>query len=116
MVLYAVKSNEEVWSGSEFVSTKGTVNEAEYAGLLHGLERAKTMGVSRLHVQGDSLLVVKQMRGEWQVKAQNLKPIFIKCKELTKAFDTCTFEHIPRNKNERADELANIAMDNASLG
>ena len=36
-------------------------NEAEYEALLHGLCLAKSLGVKRLLVYGDSLLVVQQV-------------------------------------------------------
>lgn len=39
-----------------------TNNQAEYYGLLAGLEACKAVGVKRLSVLGDSQLVVKQVR------------------------------------------------------
>jgi ribonuclease HI len=36
-------------------------NEAEYEALLHGLRLAITMGIKRLLIYGDSLLVVQQV-------------------------------------------------------
>ncbi len=61
---------------NNFVSTTDTPNEralmcfmaqAEYQGLLLGLRRALAFGITRLHVEGDSLLVVNQVNGSWQV-------------------------------------------------
>ena len=39
-------------------------NEAEYEALLHGLRLAVSLGIKRLLVYGDSLLVVQQVNKE----------------------------------------------------
>ena len=39
-------------------------NEAEYEAVLHSLRLAITLGIKRLHVYGDSLLVVQQVNKE----------------------------------------------------
>ncbi|MCO5554173.1 hypothetical protein L7F22_007699 [Adiantum nelumboides] len=40
-------------------------NEAEYATLKAGLEECKSMGIRRLMVKGDALLIVRQVQGTW---------------------------------------------------
>jgi ribonuclease HI len=40
-------------------------NEAEYEALLHGLHLAISLGIKRLLVYGDALLVVQQVNKEW---------------------------------------------------
>ena len=50
------------------------------------------------------------MKGEYKVKAQNLKILFERAKQLSLQFDKITFEHIYRENNQRADELSNIAL------
>jgi hypothetical protein len=40
-------------------------NEAEYEALLHGLRLAISLGIKRLLVYGDSLLVIQQVNKEW---------------------------------------------------
>jgi ribonuclease HI len=40
-------------------------NEAEYEDLLHGLRLAISLGIKRLLVYGNSLLVVQQVNKEW---------------------------------------------------
>ena len=60
----------------------------------------------------DSLLIVKQMKGEWKVKARNLKGMFLDCqKKVREAGIKIRFLHTRREGNERADALANMAMD-----
>ena len=101
----------ELWGRSQFVGNKNTNNEAEYRGLIIGLEEALSMDIKHLSVEGDSLLVIKQMTREYKVKSEKLLPLHEEASQLAKQFDSITFTHIYRKNNKRADELSNIAVD-----
>lgn len=88
-----------------------TNNEAEYQGLLHALKVARQLNFENILVKSDSELMVKQIKGEYRVKAANLKPLFVEARELLAGFPSWAIEHVRREKNKRADQLANIAMD-----
>jgi len=88
-----------------------TNNEAEYQGLLHALKAAKQMAFESVHIRSDSELMVKQIKGEYRVKAENLKPLFAQAREGLSHFPKWSIEHVRREKNKRADQLANLAMD-----
>ena len=88
-----------------------TNNVAEYTGLILGLKRAKAMGLRELEVLADSELLVKQLSGEYKVKADHLQPLHDEAKALLKAFDVIDVRHIPREENEAADEMSNKAID-----
>jgi probable phosphoglycerate mutase len=88
-----------------------TNNVAEYQGVLAGLRRAKELGARRVRVRADSLLVVNQQKGLWKVKNADLRPLADQAASLAREFDRVTWEHIPRERNRRADALANRAMD-----
>ena len=90
---------------------RATNNVAEYEGLLAGLERARHLGVRRLAVRLDSELVVRQMNGLYRVKNAGLRPLFERARILCAHFESVTFEHVRREANRRADELANQALD-----
>ena len=107
-VLY--ESNDEIWSGSAFVSQSATNNMAEYSGLILGLEKASEMKIKNLLVEGDSLLVIKQMKGEYKVNSDNIITLYQKAKVLEKNFENIYYNHIYRSFNKRADELSNIAI------
>ena len=100
----------ELYSKTLFVGNNETNNVSEYNGLIIGLELATFNGIKELSVKGDSLLVIKQMKGEYKVKNKNLKILFERAKQLSLQFDKITFEHIYRENNQRADELSNIAL------
>lgn len=102
---------KEIWGKSVFVGYKNTNNEAEYTGLIIGLIEAENMGIKHLNVEGDSLLVIKQMTGEYKVKSNKLVPLYDEAKKLSNSFETITFSHIYRNNNKRADELSNLALE-----
>jgi ribonuclease HI len=88
-----------------------TNNNAEYMGLILGLKRAKAMGIKELDVFADSELVVKQLSGEYQVKAENLRPLFDEARQLLTGFSAIAVSHIPREQNSAADEMSNRAID-----
>lgn len=103
--------NDEIWGRSHFVGNKNTNNEAEYMGLIIGLKEALSMNIKNLSVEGDSLLVIKQMKGEYKVKSEKLLSLYEEASQIAKQFETITFTHIYRNNNKRADELSNIAVE-----
>lgn len=102
---------EEVWSSSVWVGQASTNNEAEYSGLIEGLRGAKELGIKKLSVQGDSKLVIQQMMGNYKVSSPKMRPLYKKAKLLAEYFDDLNLEHIARALNDRADTLANVAMD-----
>jgi ribonuclease HI len=88
-----------------------TNNCAEYEALIAGLERALDQGITRLNVYGDSQLIIKQVRGDWAVNDHKMQERHSTVKDLLKDFERVDFSHKPREANERADELANQALD-----
>jgi probable phosphoglycerate mutase len=88
-----------------------TNNVAEYRGVIAGLERARALGARRVQVRADSLLVVNQQLGRWKVKHEGLQPLAGEASRLARGFQRVTWRHVPRERNRRADALANQAMD-----
>jgi len=88
-----------------------TNNVAEYRGVIAGLRRARELGARRVQVRADSLLVVNQQKGLWKVKNAALRPLADETARLARGFERVVWEHVPRERNRRADALANRAMD-----
>ncbi|GAA1306784.1 bifunctional RNase H/acid phosphatase [Saccharothrix xinjiangensis] len=88
-----------------------TNNVAEYQGLIAGLRAATEVGADEVVVRMDSKLVVEQMSGRWKVKHPAMQPLFATARELARAFRRVSYEWMPRERNKRADRLANQAMD-----
>jgi probable phosphoglycerate mutase len=90
-----------------------TNNVAEYNGLLAALQWAVDHGHRDVHVRADSELLVKQMRGEYKIKNEGLKPLAARARLLMMQLDRVAFEHVRRELNKDADRLSNVAMDEA---
>ena len=107
-VLYCgeICENNEIKTLTKYLGHQ-TNNYAEYSALILGLTMALEEGVSRLIVKGDSMLAIKQMRGEYRVKHPDIVPLYKEACKLSKQFAHCRFEHVFREHNQRADELSN---------
>ncbi|ACG71998.1 ribonuclease H [Anaeromyxobacter sp. K] len=88
-----------------------TNNVAEYMGLILGLKRAKAMGIKELEVLSDSELMVKQLAGDYAVKADHLRPLHDEARALIAGFDRIQVRHVPREENTLADAMSNRAID-----
>jgi probable phosphoglycerate mutase len=88
-----------------------TNNIAEYRAVLAAIELANEIAPdAKLLVRMDSKLVVEQMSGRWKIKNEGMQDM---SSQMIRAIGSreITFEWIPREKNSKADSLANEAMD-----
>jgi ribonuclease HI len=108
-VLY--QGNTEIWAKSIFVGNNSTNNVAEYTGLIIGLHEAVNKNIKELTVKGDSMLVIKQMKGEYKVNSKDMLRLYENAKNFEKTFDKITYEHVYRDYNKRADELSNQGLN-----
>lgn len=102
---------KEIWASSEYVGRKETNNFAEYKGLILGLKGALELNIENLFVCGDSMLVINQLNGKYKVNSPNLAQVYGESKKLASQFNSVSFNHVYRNKNTRADELSNKALE-----
>jgi ribonuclease HI len=91
----------------------GTNNEAEYQAVILGLEMAAELKPRRLTIRSDSQLMVRQIAGEYRIKAPNLKPLLQRVQRLLAPLASVEIEHIPRTQNAEADKLARKAVEKA---
>lgn len=90
---------------------KMTNNSAEYLALIRAAELAKRLGVQEARIISDSELIVRQITGEYRVKSADLKPLHQQAQRLLLQLGAWRIEHVPREQNARADQLANMALD-----
>ena len=99
---------------------KGTSNEMEYHGLIEALTWAIRLEIQQLIIRGDSELVIYQCLGDYQVNADNLKPLHaavsILLAKAKQQGTTCLLEHVPRSQNQTADFLCQMGIDARSHG
>ncbi|XP_072087116.1 uncharacterized protein [Arachis hypogaea] len=84
-------------------------NQAEYETLLAGLALAKEVGAKVLKVSTDSQVVSSQINGDYQTRDPLLQQYLAKVNELKEGFEHVTIQHVPRERNARADLLSKLA-------
>jgi len=90
---------------------RATNNQAEYDALIRGLEVAADYGFDEAEIRGDSQLIVKQVTGAWDTNDPDLREKRVRARELLARFGDWSITHVPREVNDRADDLANEALD-----
>ncbi|XP_050211617.1 uncharacterized protein LOC126661794 [Mercurialis annua] len=85
---------------------KCTNNQAEYEALILGLQILAKLGATLIHVWGDSLLVIKQVIGEYKCKFELLVRYCNKAKHLIEGFQDARLEYTERADNFIANDLA----------
>lgn len=98
------KDGEEVVRESKYIG-KETNNVAEYTALLTMLEMLENHGIKEIEVFSDSELMVRQLSGEYKVKNEGLKPLFMRALAHKKKIKYSVV-HVGREKNVEADKLA----------
>lgn len=104
------EDGEIVFSQGQKMGTV-TNNVAEYEGLLRGLEKSLELGAAEISIKSDSQLLVRQLLGQYKVKAPHIIPLVQKAKGLLSQFKKVEIVHIPREENKIADALCNQALD-----
>jgi ribonuclease HI len=92
----------EEFGGPDGLSTN---NVSEYRAVIAALKWAARKTAGNITIRTDSTLVVEQVMRRWKCKKPHLKPM---CEEAQKLLKEAyaTIEWIPREQNERADELS----------
>jgi ribonuclease HI len=104
-----IKDNLRIAEYKEFIGKK-TNNQAESIALKKALQIASAFD-DEITVLSDSQLVVNQRNNKYKVRSKQLKIIYREISNLERHFKIVMYKHIPREKNEDADLLANRAID-----
>lgn len=91
-----------------------TNNVAEYFGLIAALDYAQVHGIRALRIESDSELLVKQMRGQYRVKSDDLRPLFERARKMAQTLESFRIDHVFRERNRDADALVNQVLDETS--
>jgi dinuclear metal center YbgI/SA1388 family protein len=90
---------------------KTTNNVAEYQALILALQEAVNMGAVKVEIRTDSELLARQWNGEYRVQNPGLVPLMRQARQMADRLQSCKVVHVPRERNKRADALANQAID-----
>ena len=88
-----------------------TNNVAEYEAVIRGLKKCIEHGASEVVVKSDSELLIRQLNGQYRVRAPHLVPLFTSAKELIRKFKKSSLVHVRREQNKLADRLCNDVLD-----
>lgn len=87
-----------------------TNNAAEYAGLEDTLKELVKLGAKSVHILMDSLLVVKQIGGEWKIKEPAIREAVARCQAVRRKIPDFHISHIGREENWLADQISGSAI------
>ena len=92
-----------------------TNNVAEYLALVYACLEALHAGYRRLSVKTDSELLARQINGQYKVRDARLKLFHELALYLRRTLIDYQIEHVPRERNARADQLASRAAQSVSV-
>jgi ribonuclease HI len=90
-------------------------NEAKYEALLHRLRVVVSLGIKRLLVYGDSLLVVQQVNKEWDINKDTMDACIMEIHKLKNKFSGLEIHRVIRDNNVSADVLSKLGSDRANV-
>ena len=94
-----------------FLLKEQSNNFAEYSAVLRALQISVENKINTLTLNSDSELLIKQLSGVYKVKSANIKTLYEECKNQESKIPQVNFQHVRRENNKRADELANLILD-----
>jgi ribonuclease HI len=90
-------------------------NEAEYEAILHRLRLAISLGIKRLLVYGDSVVVINQVNKYWDRNKENMDAYCLEVRNLENKFYGLEFHHVARDNNVAADVLSKLGSTRAQV-
>jgi len=96
---------------------QATNNQAEYEAVVFALKKIKSLFGGKktanmeVEIRSDSELLVNQLQGSYKILDANIQTLFIKIWNLKIDYKKVNFVLVPREKNQKADFLANEALD-----
>ena len=106
-----LRKSSAVYNGSK------TNNYAEYMAVIEALEwckaHLKAPNDSDIMLFSDSQLVVRQLNGDYKVKAGSLAALHKRALALAKSFNSVTFSNLPRENANigKVDRMLNELLD-----
>jgi hypothetical protein len=83
-------------------------NAVEYEALVHGLSIAVSLGIKKLMVYDDSLVVISQVNKDWDCSTDSMNKYCAAVQKLEDKFEGLEFHHVERDHNAVADALSKM--------
>jgi ribonuclease HI len=88
-------------------------NAAEYEALVHGLSIAVSLGIKKLMVYGDSLVVISQINKDSGCLTDSMGKYCEAVRKLEGKFKGLEFHHVERDRNAATDTLSKLRSSRA---
>ncbi|HJJ39249.1 MAG TPA: tRNA (N6-threonylcarbamoyladenosine(37)-N6)-methyltransferase TrmO [Methanocorpusculum sp.] len=113
---WLILQNTDVLEANSRALGECTNNTAEYSALISALKAAKkycTPRETELEITSDSELIIKQMRSEYTIRADALKPLYAEAKSLAESYAKVTYRNVPRENPyiSSCDWMCNQTLD-----
>ncbi|KAK2966983.1 hypothetical protein RJ640_029952, partial [Escallonia rubra] len=109
MTSYVTECEDSSPALSEYEERGCSNDEAEYEAIIMGLELSLKVSIDDLTIYGDSELIIKQVKGEYQIRKPNILPYYERADYLLSKFPKLQIRPVRREVNSRADALASLA-------
>jgi len=116
-VVFCNEKGQSIKEYSEYLGERFTNNEAEYKAVILALKKFKALfgkklaKNSEIQIKSDSELLVKQLNSQYKILDPKIQLLFLEVWNLKFDFKRVKFKSISRDKNKKADKLANEALD-----
>jgi ribonuclease HI len=90
-------------------------NVAEYKALVHGLSITVSLGIKKLMVYDDSLVVISQINKDWDCSTDSMGKYCVAMRKLEDKFEGLEFHHVERDRNVAADALSKLGSSRAQF-
>jgi ribonuclease HI len=90
-------------------------NAAEYEALVHGLSIVVSLGIKRLMVYDDSLVVISQVNKDWDCSTDSMNKYCVAVRKLEDKFEGLEFHHVERDHNAAADAQSKLGSSRAQV-
>lgn len=88
-----------------------TNNEAEWLGLIKGLELTRDLEIESLVVVGDSLIIIREARSISKQRKNPSSKIHFPLLSIVKEFKDISFFHILRDLNSQVNSMATLGVN-----
>jgi ribonuclease HI len=88
-------------------------NAAEYEAVVHGLNIAVSLGIKKLMVYGDLLVVISQINKDWDCSTDSMGKYCVAVRKLEDKFEGLEFHHVKRDRNAAANALSKLGSSRA---
>jgi ribonuclease HI len=90
-------------------------NVVEYEALVHGLSIAVSLGIKKLMVYDDSLVVISQVNKDFDCSTDSMNKYCAAVRKLEDKFGGLEFHHVERDHNAAADALSKLGTSRAQV-